>query len=380
MILLRSDVLIDPDSPMRLETALVLVLCSAALLHACHQEAAVEDHDTTSSAPKGDDGDLSALFTSPPKESGEEIVKRYIRRKNSVPITARQYREASDAAMELNDYDAAEMLASKSIELDPDNARGYLLRGKARCNSTDGKYEDALADLRIARDLGLRKTDLYATEAKINDSLGRTQDAIDALSEGIVHFPGSKKLYKTRASLNLALGKTDETMKDYNKLLEIDPRDSLCRILRGQLHESTGENEAALEDYELAARPDRKEGKIPKRPVALKFRAILLDKLGRHQEAVADLTAALELDRQDDEVRRLRAVQYIALKKFDLALADLNRAIENGPEFAQQAYLDRATVYELTGKTDLAQQDRQSASRLKKKPAERPLFELKDSQ
>ena len=150
--------------------------------------------------------------------------------------------------------------------------------------------------------------------------------------------------------------------------------------MRGQLHETTGKNEAALEDYRLAARPDPKEGKIPKRPIALKSRAILLDKLGRHQEAVADLTAALALDRQDDELRRLRAVQYTALKKFDLALADLDEAIENGPEFAQQAYLDRATVYELTGKSDLAQKDRQAASRLKKKPAERPLFELKENQ
>jgi len=366
---------------MRLRIACLIVFLPF-LLHACHREEQGGSPDTTSSAATRATGEEDLdLFTSSPRESREQMINRYVRRTSkSAPITAEQYLAASCAAIDVNDYEASEVLADESIKLSPKKARAYLLRGQAQCSTLSGKYENALADVEKARELGLKDPDLYMTLGKIYDGLGRTREAIDALSQGIALYPELRKLYKSRASLNLALGEKDKTLLDYDQILKLDPRDSLCLILRAQLYERAGENEKALDDYQLAARPDPKEGKIPKRPVALKFRAILLDKLGRHQEAVADLTAALELDRQDDEVRRLRAVQYIALKKFDLALADLNRAIENGPEFAQQAYLDRATVYELTGKTDLAQQDRQSASRLKKKPAERPLFELKDSQ
>ncbi|MGD9684887.1 MAG: tetratricopeptide repeat protein [Candidatus Obscuribacterales bacterium] len=368
---------------MRLSPTLLTILCFPVFLHACDRSTEVESPGTEggASSQESSGDDLDSLFTSAPRKSKEQVIKHYVRRRSkNEPITATEYLQAGKSAIEINDYDAAELLASESIRLEPKNPRAFLLRGQARCSSTEGQYEDALEDVIRARDLGLEDPDVYLNIAKCQDSLGRTQAAIDALSEGIALFPDLRKLYKNRASLYLAQGNNDKALLDYNRILELEPMDALCRIKRAQLNETRGNDEAALEDYKLAARPDPNEGKIPKRPVALKSRAVLLGKLGRHAEAVADLTAALKLDRQDDEIRRLRAVQYIALKKFDLALKDLDRAIENGPEFAQQAYLDRATVYELTGRTELARKDRQAASRLKKKPAERPLFELKESQ
>ncbi len=79
--------------------------------------------------------------------------------------------------------------------------------------------------------------------------------------------------------------------------------------------------------------------------------------------AAEDLTSALKLKPRDTNLLSDRAEYYLAARELDKALIDLNHLIKvdeiGGVESANaQLYSDRAQVYELMGRKDLAAADR----------------------
>ena len=144
--------------------------------------------------------------------------------------------------------------------------------------------------------------------------------------------------------------------------------------MRAQLYESLGRNEEALEDYKNVAKYEREGERMDKKSVAVKLRASLLDKLGRHKEAVEVLTEGLELFQKDDELLRLRGEQFLKLKDYDKAVSDFSRSIKEEPHYAGAALEARSRAYDLMGKKNLAEADRKAALELKDRPAEKPVY------
>ena len=72
--------------------------------------------------------------------------------------------------------------------------------------------------------------------------------------------------------------------------------------------------------------------------------------------AITDLNKAIELDPQLAEAHNNRGWVYGSQGQWDLAIIDLNKAIELDPELAE-AYFNRGSTYYYKGQEDLALAD-----------------------
>jgi len=82
-----------------------------------------------------------------------------------------------------------------------------------------------------------------------------------------------------------------------------------------------------------------------KQAAARKSRAQLYALAERYNDAIADLTTAIDLPPLDtSDLYTLRGQMYLALYEWDSALADYNTAIELDPSYAD-AYYQRGVLY-----------------------------------
>lgn len=83
--------------------------------------------------------------------------------------------------------------------------------------------------------------------------------------------------------------------------------------------------------------------------------------LGYEQKAIDDFTAALKVDPNDDTSLVNRASSYARLKKYDLALKDLNHAADvyykKGDKYLAKIYFERAAVYHQTKRFSESMED-----------------------
>lgn len=76
----------------------------------------------------------------------------------------------------------------------------------------------------------------------------------------------------------------------------------------------------------------------------------------RYDDAITDLTAALEIAPQNPELHIMRGQMYLALYEWDAALADYNAALELAPDYAD-AYYYRGVLYASILQTGLDTRD-----------------------
>lgn len=316
---------------------------------------------------------VDALLSDSPHLSLEDAEKKYMRF-SKASQDWKEYRKAAEAAMNLDDYDSCETLMTRAIELNPNVAEFYFYRGKARNNSLTQKTDGAIEDFEKAIEMGTKDPGVYESLAGTYDSRKQPDKAIETLTMGISVCGDTKKLYRARATVYLGRGEKEKALADYNKALEMTPSFTRGYIMRAQLYESLGRYEEALADYENVSKFEHDGTKLDTRSVAKKLRAALLSKLDRHQEALAVLDQALEEQKNDDELLRLRGEQYMALKQYDKAIADLTRSIEVAPHYARMTYEARSKAYEAAGKPELAAKDLERAAKLKETPAEKPVY------
>lgn len=285
------------------------------------------------------------------------------------------YFTGAGTALKDRDYDAAEYLLDEAIKLDPNQGVLYDLRGRARANSTRTNNEMALEDMKKAHKLNSLSENGFIYLARLYDGSGKTDKALESLNEGIEKYPKVKDLYKSRAAMYTEKKEYAKAKQDYDRTIALDPEDSLPYLLRAQTNETLGRNEDALKDYTLAAK-NRSRDRLEKKTVAHKSRALLLAKMGRHKEAIAEVEKLTGSD-NDEEMMRFRGDRYIALKMYDKAIAEYTKSIDLAPDLARQSYEARAKAYEAIGKLDLAQADRDSAKKLDEIPAEETLYKFK---
>jgi len=292
------------------------------------------------------------------------------------------YMQAALAALEEEDYWSAETLLNAVIEREPNNGRAYMERGRARYNAIAGADKAALNDLNKAISLGAGTANCYKFLARIYDAEKQPAKAIEALNMAVKLDPCHRATYKYRAAMLVEVKKYDQAVLDYNKALSFEPQDCDLHFLRAQLFESIGRLDDAIAGYRDVVEMSRfrKNDKLSIKGMAFKRLAGLLSKKGKHKEAIEILTQALSTEERDDadELLKLRGQEYALMNKYDRAIADFNQSIALAPEFARGAYEARAAVYLKLGKDELAEKDHEEAKRLRDKPAEKPVFELKE--
>jgi len=121
---------------------------------------------------------------------------------------------------------------------------------------------------------------------------------------------------------------------------------------RGILHDDP---QNKLDDYTQAIRID------PEYASAYYNRGLTFRKMNRLDDALADYSAALRIERKHD-IYNNRGVAYEKKGEIENAIADYSSAIRLKPDYSM-AYYNRGNAYSDQGKSDLALQDYANAIR-----------------
>jgi tetratricopeptide (TPR) repeat protein len=206
-------------------------------------------------------GDLNAAI----RDHAANEVRVFLQR-GRVHLRKEAYRPA------LDDFD-------KVVELAPNFAEGYLLRGQASAadvralmehcrrqsnqsggrQSVDGgpctrpvNFNGALADLRTAIS---KKSDLaegHNEIGRIMYNLNRLEEAAQAYSSAIQAMPTESSYHYNRGLANMKLNKRELALTDFNEAIRLDLRNKRAWFYRGQLYENAGQRRQAIDDYRKA--------------------------------------------------------------------------------------------------------------------------------
>lgn len=222
----------------------------------------------------------------------------------------------NNPAEALRDFDAA-------LALEPQHAGTYELRGIAL--TLLGRTEEARASFSKSVDLApnpialLRRAQMHAEASDFESAL---RDATQALALDPDHVPA----LLLRAQINAQARKHDEALADVNAALRLAPNLLPARRMRGVLLAITGKNADALADLEAVNRQAPGD-------VELLFQLAMLHRNARrHDQALALLNEAIEIEPANGLLRHGRADVLLGVGRQKEAIADYEQALKAKPK------------------------------------------------
>jgi len=256
-------------------------------------------------------------------------------------VTLLRAREGAAALMR-GQYDKAiasydEALTAPEIA-DFIEASIYSDRGVAkwRMNQTKEAIEDFNKSIQISPE----NAAVYNNRGNALMDLGHPDEAVKDFDRAIALSPNYGAAYNNRGNARVALGQYGVAFQDFRKAVELMPQSAVPFNGRGMAHAELKRYHAAVRDLSRAITLN------PKYAAAYDHRAEAYLGLGMYREAVADATQALTLqpDVPNPDLLLLRARANAGDKKFNPALDDLNKLIEDKPDLVD-AYIERGMVF-----------------------------------
>lgn len=243
----------------------------------------------------------------------------------------------------------------KALELDPNNADAYRLRGVYYANL--GQYAQALQDLNKAIELNSNDESAHYNRAIVYSNLKQYEQAIQDLNQAIKVYPYSDEAfaYYNRGDAYRHLKQYEQAIKDFDKAIELDPNDTNSYNLRGLCYFELKQHYLAITDFNKAI-------KLNPNDAALYFhRGVNYLELAKPPEgtfknfdkskgecALQDFTQAIKLDPNYADAYLGRGWSYSILSSYKKAIADFNKYIELVPDNAE-AYRLRGYCYSELG-------------------------------
>jgi len=200
----------------------------------------------------------------------------------------------------------------------------------------------------------------YLLSGRQYDRDEKYDKAIEDFTRAINACPGFKDAYSSRASAYSALGKHELAIADYEKAAAIDPSpmDGFDLSLLATEY-------IEIKDYKRAAGAYTRSISLYDGASDRFHRAEIFITIGKYDDAISDLSKAIELGGLGNYVYAKRAETYIAAKKYGMALADYSKLIELDPNNAAN-YLDRSKLHALLKDYDKAIADVSKAMEIDK--------------
>lgn len=257
-------------------------------------------------------------------------------------------------------------LCTRALELDPDQAETYALRGQVYYHAR--QLPEAAADCAAAIERGHRQDQIYYIRAIALDGVGRLEEALAACSMALHLNPQHAGAYNSRGLIRGQLGRLEEALEDFSAAIRLAPDWFLPYQYRAQIAYSRGQLDAALTDYDAAvklvndAAPEAAE--LQGDPIV----ALLYCRRG---DARYDQFLEAEAEADFSEARRhepATAAGYLGdmwarRGNFDRALEEFGQLVELCPQDAQ-SYLRRGHILEVRGDFERAILDYSAAIRL----------------
>ncbi|MBY0524561.1 MAG: tetratricopeptide repeat protein [Gemmataceae bacterium] len=274
------------------------------------------------------------------------------------------YGERAAVSCDQNNWLQAIADADKALELDAEDAKALVVRGRAR--SMQGSWTAALQDFHRAWKIDPNLAPLYGYRALTYAHRSEfTQAAADAdqaiqldgesallytlrgevagwrrdftaaipdFTKAIELDPRFAQAYYGRGLCHYGLRDYAKAVADYSKALEIAPGNLGCLLSRAEAHTGQAHSDAAKDDYrqvvELATDLLKTD---PQNPWAYRCRGLAYRHLGQGGQGVADYTRAIEFDPKFRRAYGNRGQAYAADKDYDKAIADAAKLIEQEP-------------------------------------------------
>jgi serine/threonine protein kinase/tetratricopeptide (TPR) repeat protein len=253
---------------------------------------------------------------------------------------------------QLGEYHRAGSALDASLALWPDFFASHYQR--ARCHHELKENAEAVEEFSAAIRLQPDFLDAYVDRALARRALGDYNAAEADLSHALKEGIPATRVYFIRAAVRRQAGNISGADADRAEGLRRKPCDEVSWVARG-LARMGADPQGALADF------DRALAVNPHYLPALEDRAaVLAERLGKVDDAVASLGRAIELAPQRGQVRAGRGVLLARLGRRDDALRDAREAerVDPRPEVLYQT----AGIYALTGQQHPA--DHREAFRL----------------
>lgn len=223
--------------------------------------------------------------------------------------------ERAATLAEADDADGALALTDRAVELEPDNAKARLQRGRLRLFKED--YAGAREDFDHAVDLDPADQEAVDGQGLAAYADGRFNDAIISFSVALRLDPTDRAALGGRAAAYHQIGRADRALTDYRALLAAAPGARGAQF--GEVRALIGLNrhdEAQQKIDDLL-----KESAVD--PMALGLRLRLAVSRGEPASALPALDTALAASPEDDELLQLRIEARIRAGDAEGARADL---------------------------------------------------------
>ncbi|WP_086668157.1 tetratricopeptide repeat protein [Lentzea kentuckyensis] len=249
----------------------------------------------------------------------EQLLHRSVLTHNRAQVLAAM----GEHAAALLDYDDV-------IQRDPNYGEYYFDRATVR--RAAGREAEALEDYAAAIRLSPPFHEAHYNRADLLRELGDDEGALRDLDYALVLEPDHVDSLVNRVDLLLENGELARAAADVEHGLALDPQNARLLSARGGLHAEAGEHDAAWADYSAALAED------PALVAAWANRAVLAFTTGRPVQAVDDLTAAIRL--ADNGMLRVnRAIALQAMGNHRQAVRDLDAALAAGADDPDVLYL-----------------------------------------
>ncbi|MFD0633808.1 tetratricopeptide repeat protein [Catenulispora yoronensis] len=188
-----------------------------------------------------------------------------------------------------------------------------------------------MADFRYVLEIDPEYTDAYVNLAGLladfgaPDEFGEGGDTSAAVvvARGLVVAPDNPHLHCLNGRLQLEAGRFTEARSALNRALTADPDLAEGWALLGMLHYARDEHSQAVDALSRAL-------ELVPSSAAYFNRGVMYEEAGRWELAIADFSAALDLDPQDSDTWAHRAECRVRVGQGDGAAGDRRRAGELG--------------------------------------------------
>ena len=242
-----------------------------------------------------------------------------------------------------------------AVKLTPQDPKPLRTRGALKLSLKD--VDGAVADFNAA--LALEPDDASTHEAKALTlaSQQKWDEARASLDRALELAPDSIEVLLQRGRVNVLDGKNDAGLADFSAALKIDPENVPALLLRAEA-EIPDHLEEALEDLSKAL--DLRPGLVP----ALRQRAALLAHLKKFTAAESDLQLARKLEPTDHVASLQLAAVYVVAGRTADALAIYDEVLQADAKH-WMAYRGRGDLYLTNGRQRDAIADFEKALELK---------------
>ena len=178
---------------------------------------------------------------------------------------------------------------------------------------------------------------------------GKLKESIAALEQAVKLKPDFVAAWEFQSVSHRELNQLDKALVTINKAIQLQPENPNLYNEKGVILEN-------LKDYAQAQAAITKAIKLSARAAFYYNRGLVYQNQKKWDLAVADYNKAIQINPEYAQAYNNRGNLYYYQKKWDLAVADYNKAIQINPEVAQ-AYNNRGLLYKNQKQWDLALAD-----------------------